>query len=104
MGGFGMKSICLFTEGNKAKYERYLEAWHLLWRAPEAGTGIEIHACVYEVLNYEDGMDWKEEMDLIQQPSPKFAPFENREDRAARLRHRGQPRRLSQHEHRKLLE
>jgi hypothetical protein len=104
MGGFGMKSICLFTEGNKAKYERYLEAWHLLWRAPEAGTGIEIHACVYEVLNYEDGMDWKEEMDLIQQPSPKFAPFENREDRAARLRHRGQPRRLSLHEHRKLLE
>jgi hypothetical protein len=63
---FGMKSICLFTEGNKAKYERYLEAWHLLWRAPEAGTGIEIHACGDEALNYEDGMDWKEEMDLIQ--------------------------------------
>jgi hypothetical protein len=56
-----MKSICLFTQGNKAKYERYLEAWHLLWRAPEAGTGIEIHACVDEALNYQDEMDWKEE-------------------------------------------
>ncbi len=63
---WGMKTVCLLTERNKARYEAYLEAWHLLWRAPEAGTGIEIHACVDEAFTHEDGMDWKEEMDLIQ--------------------------------------
>jgi hypothetical protein len=35
----GMKSICLCTQGNEAKYEKYREAWHLLRRA--AGLGEE---------------------------------------------------------------
>jgi len=61
-----MKTVCLFTERDKARYEEYLEAWHLLWRAPEACSGLEIHACVDEAWNYEDGMDRKEQMDLIQ--------------------------------------
>jgi hypothetical protein len=62
---WGMKSLCLCTQHNKARYEPYLEAWHLLWRAPDSGAGTEIHACAEEALQYEDTVGCPEEMSLI---------------------------------------
>ena len=52
------RSISLFTQCNKSRYEEYLEAWHLLERA--SGGGIEIKACAEEFSLSSGEFDWDE--------------------------------------------
>ncbi len=51
----GKLSISLFTQCNESRYEKYLEAWHLLERP--SGGGIEIKACVEEFSSTWDELD-----------------------------------------------
>ena len=49
----GLKSISLGTEESRAKYEPYLEAWHLLQRTMRPGGTLDINACADETV-YDD--------------------------------------------------
>jgi hypothetical protein len=54
----GMENISLHTETNRANYEKYREAWHLIDDKPDEEKGITIQACEDERLS-----DWNQRYD-----------------------------------------